>query len=107
MDKSTDSKAMIREIPLLSPLLDLIFKMLFGMAGCEKSLISLLTAVLRPPVPIDCVTILNPHIAKNIVEEKGIVVDILVRMADGTHVDVEMQAGREPHLAQRYSYYLL
>ena len=61
---------------------------------------------MQPPSPILGVTVLNPLIAKNLIEEKGIVVDILVKLEDGTHVDVEMQVADEPHLARRSCYYL-
>jgi predicted transposase/invertase (TIGR01784 family) len=91
---------------LLNPLLDLVFKALFGMPGCEGLLTSLLNAVLRPLTPIDSIAILNPHMPKNLVDEKGIVVDIRAKLQDGSHIDIEMQAGKEPHLRKRSCYYL-
>ena len=78
--------------PLLRPTLDLVFKLLLAHPSCKSSLISLLTAVLRPSSPIVDVEVLNPGIDKDSVQERGIVMDIRVRCADGREIDVEMQA---------------
>jgi predicted transposase/invertase (TIGR01784 family) len=90
----------------LSPMLDVVFKMIFAGNGCEKQLISLLTAVLQPASPIHSVEVQNPFIPKNQITEKGVVLDILVKLGDGSRIDVEMQAGAEKFLEERACYYL-
>jgi predicted transposase/invertase (TIGR01784 family) len=90
----------------LSPMLDVVFKMIFAGNGCEKQLISLLTAVLQPASPIHSVEVLNPSIPKNQLAEKGVVLDILVKLSDESHINVEMQAGAEKFLEERACYYL-
>ena len=44
----------------LDPKLDVVFKILFASPEAKGSLISLLTAVLRPASPIKDVEVLNP-----------------------------------------------
>jgi predicted transposase/invertase (TIGR01784 family) len=77
---------------LLNPKLDLVFKLLFSGPGCEDLLISLLTAVLRPAVPIVSVQYLARETEKTEPDDRGVYLDVLVRLNDGTTVDVEMQS---------------
>ena len=86
---------------LLDPKLDVVFKLLFAHPNHRDILISLLTAVLQPPAPIVDATVLNPEIPKELPDDKGAVLDIHVHLADGRHVDVEMQAALHPGLIQR------
>ncbi len=89
----------------LDPKLDVVFKLLFGNPENKDVLIALLTAVLRPEVPIEDVEVLNPEIPKELVADKGIVLDLLVRLADGTLIDVEMQVDRRPGFRARLLFY--
>jgi len=78
----------------LDPMLDVVFKMFFTRPGSEELLHSLLTAVLHPPSPIDSVVILNPELDKDSVGDRGIILDLRLKLADGTLMNVEMQARR-------------
>jgi len=89
----------------LDPTLDIVFKLLFALRANREALVSLLTAVLRPPVPIAEVHVLNPEINREQVDDKGIVLDLLVVLADGTRIDVEMQADRRSGFRHRVLYY--
>ena len=89
----------------LDPTLDVVFKMLFGSRASRGALVDLLTAVLRPPRPITDVRVLNPEVGREQVEDKGIVLDLLVEFDDGTRVDVEMQVARRAGLRRRAVYY--
>ena len=89
----------------LDPTLDIVFKLLFGSRANREALISLLTAVLRPPVPISEVQVLNPEVGREQVDDKGIVLDLLVVLADGTRINVEMQVDRRPAFCHRVLYY--
>jgi predicted transposase/invertase (TIGR01784 family) len=70
-----------------------------------RSLIALLTAVLKPAVPIDTAEVLNPEVPKDLPADKGALLDIHVRLVDGRHIDVEMQSESRPALARRFLYY--
>jgi len=89
----------------LDPKLDVVFKLLFADVKNRRILVALLTAVLMPPVPIESVDVLNPEIPKDLPADRGIVLDIHVRLADGRHIDVEMQSELHAGLAQRFVYY--
>jgi predicted transposase/invertase (TIGR01784 family) len=89
---------------LLHPTEDIVFKLLFADPRNEPLLVSLLESVLQPRVPIEAVTVLNPEIAKENVEDKGVVLDVLVRLADGTRVNIEMQCDRRGAIPERWLY---
>lgn len=89
----------------LDPILDIVFKMLFAGAENEEALIDLLTAVLRPRVPIVSAKVQNPEVRREQVNDRGIVLDVLVSFVDGTQVDLEMQATRRPAFPNRALYY--
>ena len=85
---------------LLDPTLDVVFKLLFVQPDGKDCLLSLLNAVLRLPCAIDDVTVRNPEVPR-LVSDKGIVLDILVSLADGRQIDVEMQADKRPGFRKR------
>jgi predicted transposase/invertase (TIGR01784 family) len=65
----------------------------------------LLTAVLEPTVPIADVEVLNPEVSLGSVQEKGTVLDVRARLADGRHVNIEMQMGPHAGLRERALFY--
>lgn len=79
--------------------------MLFGAEQNRGLLISLLNAVLRPPVPIQSVEVLHAEPERLGVEDKGIALDVRVRLVNGEQVDVEMQSQRHLALRERALYY--
>ena len=89
----------------LDPKLDVVFKILFSALENRELLISLLSAVLRPSSPIASVQVLNPEMPKELVTDKGSVLDLHVKLADGRQIDVEMQAGLRHGLRSRALYY--
>ena len=89
----------------LDPKMDVVFKMLFAAEKNRGLLISLLTVVLRPADPIATVEVLNPEIDRKEWDDKGTILDIRARFADGRWVDVEMQARRHGGLRRRVLYY--
>jgi predicted transposase/invertase (TIGR01784 family) len=62
----------------LDPKQDIVFKILFSAPENRDLLISLLTAVLRPSSPIVSVQVLDPHLEKELVTDKGAVLDVRV-----------------------------
>jgi len=89
----------------LDPMLDVVFKLLFSRPDCEDLLISLLTAVLRPASPIESVVVLNPELEKETVRDRGVVLDLRIKLKDGFQVNVEMQARRHPGMRRRMLYH--
>ena len=77
----------------------MVLKILFSRN--QDLLISLLTAVLRPEVPIASVTIVNYALPKSAMQDKGGTLDVLVRLEDGSLVDVEMQCQSHKGLRKR------
>jgi predicted transposase/invertase (TIGR01784 family) len=89
----------------LDPKNDVVFKLLLAAEKNRDILIMLLTAVLAPKSPIASADVLNPEIERDNWDDKGTVLDIHVRFADGTEVDVEMQSARHKGLRERTLYY--
>jgi predicted transposase/invertase (TIGR01784 family) len=89
----------------LDPMLDVVFKLMFTRAGTEPMLLSLLNAVLRPSQPIVSVTILNPDLDKKDVSDRGVVLDLRLRLLDGSQINVEMQMGRRSGMRERSLYH--
>lgn len=89
----------------LDPKLDVVFKLLFADERNRQLLTSLLTAVLEPSQPIVDVEVLNPDTPKESVVDKGAVLDVRVRLRDGTEVNIEMQTAPHAGLRQRALFY--
>lgn len=90
---------------LLDPKRDLVFKLLLADERNREILKSFLTAVLAPPEPIVEVEVLNPETPRETLQQKGAVLDVRIRLLDGTLINVEMQAAWHAGLWQRVLYY--
>ena len=86
---------------VLDPTLDVVFKILLAHPDNTDVLVALLSAVLRPEVPIKTVTVKNPEIPKENVDDRGVILDLLVVLDDGRSVDVEMQVESHPGVRRR------
>lgn len=86
---------------LLSPQLDVIFKLLF--TRNQHLLIAMLEAILNERIA--GLEVLNPNISGDVSIEKSIALDILVGLEDGRRVDVEMQMRVTKELPPRLVYY--
>jgi len=89
----------------LSPTNDLVFRMLFSARENMDGLISLLNAVLRPPAPIASVEIRDPEKVADTTGGKRVRLDLLVRLEDGSSIDVEMQVLKVRAFPERALYY--
>jgi len=96
--------AYVGSMDLLDPKLDVVFKMLFADRQNRRLLESLLTAVLRPPSPIANITVLDPDLPKDLASDRGVRLDVLVELADGTLVDVEMECDARRAHGERWLY---
>ena len=75
----------------LNPRLDVVFKLLFAAEQNHELLVALLNAVLRPETPFISVEVINPGIEKDALDQRGVVLDMLVVRGDGTRSNIEMQ----------------
>src|SRR5258706_6525426 len=89
----------------LDPKLDIVFWMLFGAEQNRALLISLLNAILQPPVPIEWAEVEHAQPERLGVDDKSIALDVRVRLANGEQIDVEMQTQRHLALRERALYY--
>ncbi len=91
---------------LLDPTNDVVFKIMFSRPDSTDLLVSLLTAVLRPPSPISEVTLLNAALDKNSITDRGVVLDLHLRLEDRSQINVEMQARRISGMRERAVYHV-
>ena len=91
---------------LADPKNDVVFKLLFSSGpDSEEALRSLLTAVLRPPLPLKKVQVLDPGLPAGRPLHRSVILDVVATLDDGTQVDVEMQTWKHPAFRERALYY--
>ncbi|THF74412.1 Rpn family recombination-promoting nuclease/putative transposase [Cohnella fermenti] len=57
------------------------------------------------PKPFVSLTILNPHIDKNAVDDKQSILDVRAKTEDGKQVNLEIQVSNKHDMAKRSLYY--
>lgn len=75
----------------LDPMLDVVFKMLLTDPANRELLLCFLQDFLKPEVPIVDVVVLNPETVRQGVGERSAIVDLMMALADGERVHVEIQ----------------
>ena len=95
------SKLNIKEAPLLD---DYIFKRIFTKGNPNGILRDFLEAVLD--VHLKNVEVINAEIPKDILEEKGSVLDIRAKLDDERLIDIEMQVKDEGNIDKRSTIYM-
>jgi predicted transposase/invertase (TIGR01784 family) len=83
---------------ILDPKLDVVFKMLFAAEENRDILRAFLEAVLKPETPIREIEVLNPELPKDWADDKGLILDLRLRMESGELVNVELQRVGHPAL---------
>lgn len=77
---------------IMLPVVDFVFKLLFGDAKNTKRLSSLLSAILKlPEEEFSEIELLNPEIEREFKEDKKGILDIRVRLKDGKQINIEIQ----------------
>ena len=84
---------------------DLVFKMFFSRPKNLPLLISFLETIIEPEAPIDTVEILNPTLSTEVIGDKVSVLDLLIRLNNGSRIDVEMQMENTDGFRRRILYY--
>ncbi|MCX6106257.1 MAG: PD-(D/E)XK nuclease family transposase, partial [Proteobacteria bacterium] len=90
---------------ILDPCLDVVSKMLLSSPDCRDGLIDLITRIITPPSPIVSLEILHPRVPRQIVDERGGELDLLLRLDDGSHINLEMQTTTSKILPHRALYH--
>ncbi len=89
----------------IRPIVDFVFKKIFGSPENSAALIGLLNAILDLPRPIVAVEILNPFNYQEFADSKLVILDVRCRDADGRFLNIEMQVSNYPGLLQRLVFY--
>ena len=91
---------------ILSPTVDIIFKILFGDERNRDILADFLSAVLGFEISQDDITILDPHLQRDNIDDKLGILDLKLKLVDEKYVNVEMQVGKLKDIHKRVEYYI-
>lgn len=89
----------------INPFTDFGFKRLFGTEANKDILIHFLNSILEEEEPIISVTYENPENLGIRPHDRRAIFDIYCTTADGSHIIVEMQNGRQEQFIERSIYY--
>ena len=90
---------------VFSPKYDDIFKAVF--LGRDKTLLaSLLSSILNMAIEAKGIVVINSELPGENKEDKSVFLDLLVRLVDGSYVNVEMQVRNERDMGKRSIYNL-
>ena len=93
--------------PFPEPTYDVVFKLLFSEdTEGRDALVSLLRAILEPARPVLELELLNPGLPPESPLSHAAILDLLVKLQDGTLVDLEMQRKGPPSFRDRVLFYL-
>lgn len=88
---------------LLDPKVDFVFKRIFGSEDNKDILLRFLNDALT--VPLTSITILNPYIDKDALEDKQSILDIRAVTSKGEQINIEIQVSNEYDMEKRTLYY--
>ncbi len=89
----------------IRPVVDFVFKKIFGSPENAIALLGLLNAILRLKHPVVAVEILNPFSYQEFTSDKQVVLDVRARDSLGRWFNVEMQISIYGGLLERLVYY--
>ncbi len=91
---------------LLSPKVDIVFKMLFGDERNKDLTIKFISAVLGyKDGELEDVTFKDTHLKREHIGDKLEILDIKAKLSNGDIIDIEMQSNSIPDIRSRISYY--
>lgn len=85
----------------IDPRIDYVFKVLFATAGNESIIVSFLNTIIKPPIPIESVAIINPFNEREFENDKLSIVDVKVTDEKGFMYQIEMQLGNHKDIKVR------
>ena len=103
MTKGIQTKA---EMKILLPKVDVIFKLLFGDSHNKEILIDFLQSVLNlPDEEYEHITIVDPYLKRETLDDKLGIVDVKLNMKSGEIVHIEIQVLEQADMPERITYY--
>jgi len=97
---------MVNALEILSPKLDLIFKLLFGTEGSIEILTDFLLSVLKlSPSEYDKLTIANPFLLQEYKGGKLGILDVKLTLKSGKVINIEIQVDPAPAMTSRIVFY--
>ena len=91
---------------IMLPVVDFVFKLLFGDIKHKERLISLLSTVLKLPKEVFAgIEIINTELPRLFEEDKKGILDIRAKLADGKQTDIEIQVLPSSFMPERTLYY--
>ena len=99
---------MINEVPkILSPLMDVIFKLLMGAEGSKDLLADFLLAVLNiSPDELEDIAIANPFLLQEYEGDKLGILDVKLKLKTGKVINIEVQIDPMPFMESRILFYV-
>jgi len=96
------------EIPkILSPLMDIVFKLLMGTEGSKDLLTDFLLAVLNiSPDELGDITIANPFLLQEYKGDKLGILDVKLKLRTGKVINIEVQVDPMPFMESRILFYV-
>jgi len=98
---------MVEKIRILSPKLDIIFKLLFGSENSKEILTDFLLAVLNLSIDeYDEIIISNPFLLQEYKGDKLGILDVKIRLKSGKILNIEIQVDPMPFMESRILFYV-
>ena len=95
------------QIEILSPMIDIIFKLLMGTENSKEILKDFLTAVLNlSSEEYEDITISNPFLLQEYKEDKLGVLDVKLKLKSGKILNIEVQINPMPFMESRILFYV-
>ena len=95
------------ENKILSPLVDIIFKLIFGTESSKEILTDFLLAVLKlSPDEYEDISIANPFLLQEYKGDKLGIVDIKLKLKSGKTIHIEIQVDPMPFMESRIIFYV-
>ena len=91
---------------LLSPKMDLVFKAILTADGDLELLASLLSSILDMDIKPEDISVANTELTGTHKKDKRSSIDVRVKLADGKHINIEIQVDENKNFAARSIYYV-
>jgi len=92
---------------ILSPMMDIIFKLLMGTENSKEDLTNFLLSVLNLSVDeYDDITISNPFLPQEYKGDKLGILDVKLKLKSGKVLNIEIQVDPMPHMDNRILFYV-
>jgi predicted transposase/invertase (TIGR01784 family) len=96
-----------RNLPeYLPPSVDVVFKCMFGDERNKDILADFLSAALGFKIAPGDITLVDPHLERDDVDDKQGILDVRLRLRNGKIVNIEMQVGNLKDIRKRAEYYI-